>query len=232
MRKKLPDLADSLRLSIATLERWIIQGRIPVLKKGENCEFDPDILQKWASNRKIAYRPDVSEVSRNLQEKTAYTPDSEKSLLYMAVRAGGIYYDIKADTPEAVIRTVAGLVPLKDRTPGSLNDLEMSLDAREKIRSTGVGKGVAVPHPLKPMPELFPESLVMICFLSGPVDFSSPDGVPAKIVLPVLAASQPEHLKLLSEISLCLRSSSFMNLLESVPDRQQLLSGLSSFKFR
>lgn len=225
MRKNLHDLASILNISSVTLERWIIQGKIPVSRKNGCCEFDPEILKEWAFKRKIAFTLSSSDCSDNIS-------DGDESLLYRAVTAGGVYYNIIADSPESAIRRIAELVPLNGRSQFSEDTIVKALNEREKIRSTGVGKGVAVPHPMKPMPEIFPESVVMICFLSEAVDFSSPDSLPVTVVFPVFASSQSEHLKLLSEISICLRNSSFLSLLKSVPERHLLMSELSSMKFR
>jgi len=92
------------------------------------------------------------------------------------------------------------------------------LHERERLGSTGIGDGVAIPHgKLKGMPEL------MLAFgrsASG-VDFESMDGQPAHLFFLLLAPEESVgvHLKALARIS---------KLLKDVEVRQQMLDATDS----
>jgi PTS system nitrogen regulatory IIA component len=49
--------------------------------------------------------------------------------------------------------------------------------ARERMRTTAVGDGVAIPHPRCPLVLGLPQSDVRLCFLAQPHDFGAPDGM-------------------------------------------------------
>ena len=92
------------------------------------------------------------------------------------------------------------------------------LQERERLGSTGIGDGVAIPHgKLKGMPEL------MLAFgrSSAGVDFESMDGQPAHLFFLLLAPEESVgvHLKALARIS---------KLLKDVEVRQQMLDATSS----
>jgi len=92
------------------------------------------------------------------------------------------------------------------------------LQERERLGSTGIGDGVAIPHgKLKGMPEL------MLAFgrSSSGVDFESMDGQPAHLFFLLLAPEESVgvHLKALARIS---------KLLKDVEVRQQMLDASDS----
>lgn len=89
---------------------------------------------------------------------------------------------------------------------GKLEDRDRALEAlyvREKMRTTGIGRGVAIPHGKD-------SSIKQIMAAAGTskrgIDFQSIDGKPVHLVFLVLAeANNPgPHLQALSEIAGCL----------------------------
>ena len=75
-----------------------------------------------------------------------------------------------------------------------------SLFAREKLGSTGLGQGVAIPHGrIKGLKE----SLCAFLRLAQPVPFDAPDGVPVSLVFVLLVPEQAteKHLQILSELA-------------------------------
>ncbi|MDD2743795.1 MAG: PTS IIA-like nitrogen regulatory protein PtsN [Rhodocyclaceae bacterium] len=75
-----------------------------------------------------------------------------------------------------------------------------SLFAREKLGSTGLGQGVAIPHGrIKGLKQAAGAFLR----LSNPVPFDSPDGRPVSLLFVLLVPEQAteEHLQILSELA-------------------------------
>lgn len=92
-----------------------------------------------------------------------------------------------------------------------------SLFAREKLGSTGLGQGVAIPHGrikgLKQAAGAFMR-------LATPVPFDSPDGRPVNMLFVLLVPEQAteEHLQILSELAQRFSDRSFREALQSVSD--------------
>jgi len=75
-----------------------------------------------------------------------------------------------------------------------------SLFAREKLGSTGLGRGIAIPHGrIKGLKHASGAFLR----LSNPVPFDSPDGVPVSLLFVLLVPEQAteQHLQILSELA-------------------------------
>jgi PTS system nitrogen regulatory IIA component len=75
-----------------------------------------------------------------------------------------------------------------------------SLFAREKLGSTGLGQGIAIPHGrIKGMKE----AVGAFLRLAAPVPFDAPDGKPVNILFVLLVPEQAteQHLQILSELA-------------------------------
>lgn len=96
-----------------------------------------------------------------------------------------------------------------------------ALQARENLGTTGVGKGVAIPHARF---ESVPKIVGLFTRLENPVDFNSHDKQPVDLVFTLLApvANNPEHLKALALVSRTLRHKEICDKLR-VNDKPQTI---------
>lgn len=97
-----------------------------------------------------------------------------------------------------------------------VDDIERVLTERERLQSTGVGGGVAIPHGAMEGAERLIGS-VLLC--PKPVDFDAIDGAPVSILVAVIGPKRAtgEHLKTLARISRLLREESFRERLLHAP---------------
>jgi nitrogen PTS system EIIA component len=104
------------------------------------------------------------------------------------------------------------------------DEIERVLVEREKLQSTGVGGGVAIPHgAIDGLDRQY--GAVLLC--PAPIDFDAIDGQPVSILFAVVGPKRAagEHLKTLARISRLLRDDTF---------RKRLLgasSGAEAFGF-
>ena len=92
-----------------------------------------------------------------------------------------------------------------------------ALFAREKLGSTGLGLGVAIPHGrIKNLKE----PIGALMRLANPVPFESPDGQPVAVLLVLLVpeAATERHLQLLSELAQMFSDRDFREKLLGAPD--------------
>jgi PTS system nitrogen regulatory IIA component len=92
-----------------------------------------------------------------------------------------------------------------------------SLAAREKLGSTGLGQGVAIPHGrIKGLSE----AQGAFISLADPIAFDAPDGKPVAQVFVLLVPEQAteKHLQLLSELAQMFSDRSFRERLAAAPD--------------
>lgn len=104
-----------------------------------------------------------------------------------------------------------------------------SLAAREKLGSTGLGQGIAIPHGrIKGLKE----ARGAFVRLKQAVPFEAPDGKPVAQVFVLLVPEQATdlHLQLLSELAQMFSEKSFRDSLSGAKDSADLLDLFKSWK--
>lgn len=150
------------------------------------------------------------------------------------VCSAAIRPELAAQDKEGVIRELAGaLVASGEVAEEDLEGIVGAIMKREELGSTGIGRGVAVPHTKHPSVE----KLVGTVGVSADgVDFSSLDG--ENVQLFFLLVSPPDrpgdHLRALENISRQLRDEMFCRFLKqakNVEDIQTLLDEADNNQF-
>lgn len=94
---------------------------------------------------------------------------------------------------------------------------------REKLGSTGLGQGIAIPHGrIKGLKE----TLGGFMRLSTPVQFDAPDGKPVNLIFVLLVpeAATERHLQILSELAQMFSDRQFREQLVEAPDTSSVLA--------
>jgi mannitol/fructose-specific phosphotransferase system IIA component (Ntr-type) len=137
------------------------------------------------------------------------------------------------DKEGAVREMVQALLDAGDVQTGQLDGIVKAILKREELGSTGIGRGVAVPH----TKHASVDRLVgTVAVSKGGVDFASLDGETVQLFF--LLISPPDrpgdHLRALENISRQLRNDTFCRFLEqakSPEDIQQLLDEADNNQF-
>lgn len=97
---------------------------------------------------------------------------------------------------------------------------------RERLGSTGVGRGIAIPH--GKLPEL-DKIICVFARLDTPIDFDALDDAPVDLVFLLLAPEHAgaDHLKALARISRLLRETTAIEKLRGAADTAALYSVLT-----
>jgi PTS system nitrogen regulatory IIA component len=129
-------------------------------------------------------------------------------------------------TDKASILKELSIVLVKPCKATSEEELLQVLLDREKLGSTGIGEGIAIPHGrLKKLKKFF----ISFGRSAKGVDFDSIDRKPSHLFFLVMAPenSAVDNLKLLSRIVTLLKESSFKKRLMEAPSRKELFQIIS-----
>jgi nitrogen PTS system EIIA component len=128
--------------------------------------------------------------------------------------------DLKARDKKGALEELAGTVV---NTSQSLdkNSLVKVLLERERLGSTGIGDGVAIPHGKY---HGINEPIISFGRSLKGLDFESMDGQPVYLFFLLVAPenSASVHLKALARIAKILKNSSFRKMLMEIPSRKEL----------
>lgn len=142
--------------------------------------------------------------------------------------------NLSAEDKEGVIREmVQGLVDAKKIEAGEFEGIVKAIMKREELGSTGIGRGIAVPHTKHPSVDRL---VGTVAVSREGVDFNSLDG--ERVQLFFLLISPPDrpgdHLRALENISRQLRDDTFCRFLKqskSSEEIEQLLDEADNNQF-
>lgn len=209
------ETAKFLKISEKTVYRWIRQGVIPAFKFQGQYRFDRKEIESWARYKRIGgTTPAPSDGSSS----------EENCELAEAVERGGIHYKIEGGSPEEIFRNLIGFFPFDSSTPAEMKEaLVNDLINREALVTTGIGKGIALPHPRHPRDWGLGAPVVSLFFLDKPVDFYAFDGEPVMLLFTVLCSTIKGHLRMLSQVSHLLSIPGYREYLLTTPKRTELM---------
>jgi PTS system nitrogen regulatory IIA component len=212
MQLSLRQAARCLDVPEDALEKWAERGEIPAARVNDQYRFNRVDLLEWAAERHLTVSPEI------LAEPGA----GELPRISDCIRAGGVHRSVAGADKESVLRSVVALLPLPASAAPDFV-LEMLL-AREKLGSTALGSGIAIPHPREPMVMHVREPFVTVCMLEQPIDFGSTDGMPVHTLLVIVAPSVRMHLHVLSLLSAVLHDAAVCARLESRAPPEEILA--------
>ena len=133
---------------------------------------------------------------------------------------GGVIGNVDADTPFEVYEQIKTKIKLpKSVTPDILQE---GLSARERVLSTAVGRGIALPHCRDILLSGGDEQQITVVYLKEPIDMNAPDGRKVDTMFVLLTSNSQSHLQVLSRLAGLIKDDSFVELLRSRASAEEL----------
>ncbi len=184
------DAAQLMGISPVTIERWIHQGKIPFKVKGEAYYFKKAELVAWADAHDLQIRESQSGRESH---------DSDHLPLTRAIELGGIHRHVEGHDIWSAFESALSQLGFID--PANRKKIHTQLLNREEMASTGVGRGIALPHSRNRMELGLSGSYVPLIFLEKGIDFNAMDDNPVHTLFMMFTPDTQTHLKILSRIS-------------------------------
>ena len=133
---------------------------------------------------------------------------------------GGVIANLDADTPTEAYEQLKSKMSLpKSVSPEVLYE---GLCAREKILSTAVGRGIALPHCRDIILKSDDELQITVVYLKNPIDMNAPDGRKVDTMFVLLTSNSQSHLQVLSRLAGLIKNDSFVELLRNRASAEEL----------
>jgi PTS system nitrogen regulatory IIA component len=135
---------------------------------------------------------------------------------------------VHATSKKRLLETLARLLN-EDGSPERERQIYDSLCARERLGSTGLGQGVAIPHGRTAAVDSANAALVR---LAEPIDFNAVDRQPVDLLFALVVPEHftDQHLILLSQLAEMLSDQDFCRELRSQTEPDQLLALLQDWQ--
>lgn len=194
------EVAQLLNLPEREVREWARAGKLPYLDAHERLLFNRQAVLEWALARGHPLNLGVGKV-----EPEQLPPLTE---LFKPDR---FHYDLPGRTFTEVLRSALDVFELP---PGS--DKELIYDllvSREKLMTTALGDGLAIPHLRVPVVVDVSGPILGIFFTREPIDMGAMDGKPVHTLVLLLSTTPKQHLELLARLAFLFRQPKFVLLL-------------------
>jgi PTS system nitrogen regulatory IIA component len=227
MDLKLKDVAELLNVSEPTVRRWMNESKIPYYRMNNQFRFSRAEIENWV----LSWKQDHNQFS------PFSTPDFASSHqerlgthqfgLFRAIHRGGVWRDVPGNNKEDLIRTSMRMIAKDLRLDADvLTDLLLD---RERLMSTALSNGVAVPHTRDfLLQEAF--DMVAVVFPKKPIEYGALDGRPVHTLFFLFACDDKRHLHLLAKIAHLCTQAENLDFLTRRPSKEQLLEAIKNWE--
>jgi len=140
------------------------------------------------------------------------------------VERGGVYHNVPGATPQELLAAVINCLPPMPSL--DVNDLYREILEREALVSTGIGKGIALPHPRNPMIGEDGGPFVAVVFPAQALDWNAPDGGKVHTVFLIVSSSVKQHLGTLSKINFLCQQEGFYSLITEKASEESIIMAI------
>ena len=186
------ELADYMKLNEKTILKMAQKGELPGVKIGSQWRFHLEAIDRYL--QKDILRASEDELDGILSTAEHLIPLSrliDKSLIKL---------NLKAEDKEGVLSEIVEIVDVAGIIDNREELLE-ELKRRERMLSTAVGNGIAIPHPRRPNSTFFKKPNILMARSEKGVDFCSPDSKKVHLFFMTCAPNMMVHLRLMAKIS-------------------------------
>ena len=220
MRLGVREVAERMGVSQDTVFRWVERERLPASRVDGQFRFSPAAVYEWASSRGLRIPGELFDES----ELAASLPLCE------ALRRGGIVAGLEGDDRAAVLEAAVAKLELPAHADRGVI-LEMLL-AREKLGSSAIGKGFAVPHVRNPIVLRVPAPQATLFLLGQQIDFGALDRRPVHSIFVLITPTIRAHLALLARLATVLQDDAVCAVIEARKPAEAILEAVERAEAR
>lgn len=210
------EVAQLLRVSELKIQEWLEMGILPSYKLADQTRFNRLELESWLIENGLSKQFSVEDSDKDPLENGILKYDLYRALYRGQVIEKTENKEDKSSLIEEVTQKVA-----KDYSIEA-DSLHRLLMAREKLMSTGLGQGVAIPHTREFLMESYFDAIYVV-YPTEPIDFNSIDRQPVHTLFFLFACSDKSHLHLLAKIANFCQNKQHLRFLQDKPPKDKLL---------
>ena len=147
--------------------------------------------------------------------------DSDKVDLYNLIDRGGVYQNIGGTTVQEVYSEICSRASFPSGVDPKT--VESELLEREKLLSTAVGEGIAIPHTRKSVVTDENDQCILVCYLDNEINMNAPDARNVNLMFVLLSNSNSSHLKILSSLAKMIHIPDVKEALDKKVKKEELL---------
>ena len=140
------------------------------------------------------------------------------------VKRGGVSHDVSGNSPHEILSNIIGNLP--SFPPQKKEALLRAVMEREALITTGIGRGIALPHPRTPLLEEGEDPFVAVVFPQRPLDWNTLDGSKVHTIFLIVSKSAKQHLGALARINFLCQQEKFFNLIAAQAPGEEIIAAI------
>jgi len=213
----LKDVAEYLRINERTVAKLAGEGKIPGMKVASQWRFSREAIDGWLSSR--------------MQAAGEAQEESPRVHLANLMRPDAVNLSLASTTKEGVLHEMTDLLAGAGVIKSGRRLFE-ALAERERLCSTGIGRGTAFLHPRRVIQGLVPEPVLAFGKSARGVDFDAVDGQPVHYFFLDCATSVRMHLAVLARLSRIISDDGLLERLGSAGGAQEVIEAVAAAEER
>lgn len=212
----LDELARQLGRDRREIEKLVNRGRIPGRKVSGEWQFHPTEITHWLEQEMRAFTDQQLVAVEEYQQSSELDAEIPVSTL---LQPDLVQVPLPGKTKRSVLEN---LIEVAGRTwqiwePATILK---AVQDREDVMSTADERGIAIPHPRNPLPEVMGQSLIAFGRTVSPIPFGGANGSLTDLFLLVACRDSRTHLHVLARLGRILRLPGFLESLRDAPDSE------------
>jgi len=144
----------------------------------------------------------------------------------------GVLLHLRSNDREAVLEELVNGISELAREPEARQTLLKALHERERLHSTGIGDGIALPHARNALVGLIDHPVLVFGRHGSGIPYEAIDQIPARLFFLIVAPTVTQHLAILARLSRLLRDPKLRKKLLEVSAATQVAPALDEFEKR
>ena len=155
---------------------------------------------------------------------------TDRESLAELVTRGGVYHGVSGNYPQEILSNMINLLPVlacfKTETLQRKAALLQAVLEREALITTGIGRGIALPHPRTPLLGEGEDPFVAIAFPVQPLDWNTLDSSKVHTIFLIVSESAKQHLGVLSKINFLCQKEKFYSLIKTQAPKEKIIAAI------
>ncbi len=221
----LEELRDYLHLANGDVERLMREADLPHETRGGRLIFRRAAIDAWASQRILQLPEKRLDIYHEKSTRGTRDVLPQAALIPELLHPDYIDLNLKSKTSASVLRDIVALAEKTDRLLDP-RELLTSIVEREKLCSTALPGGVALPHPRNHEPYRYEGSFLVLGRTIQGVPFSSPDGHHTHLFILICCQDDRLHLHVLARLCVLLMKTDIIARLNAAASPEEAYNAL------
>lgn len=197
------DIANKYNMSVENLEKIIKEHNVPHEFKEDLMHINVKSLDRWlASNIKLLSSDKLESIEKDQDKKNIW--------IHPMLEESRILINPPDSTKTQILnRLVEALAASGATAKKNVKHILKAVIQRERLCSTAIMDGVAIPHPRSCMGKYIEKPTIVLAVSKRGIHFESDDGKPTNLFFLICANQIDIHLKAMARLSRLLKSPKF-----------------------